>query len=242
MYISYNLPKDGIVNGTCGNGTNDQIIWIKWNNNSVFNMTFKLKQHEYSLHKISLSLSNEILPNANQTSGTYYYVGSAFGTQANRSYRCTRDQTLNLTATENSTDIVGTVTFSKTLLEAYHMGGNKQYSAPIDCDAISTPGNILEKITQSHIIISSNFNFRYCTNRRWNCINCTSRHSTDCLFSWSKSLPRKWLCQHVNVKSQLTTISGKKLQFFSDIFEYSNVFVSNWNRILKIHLKIRESA
>lgn len=199
VYFTYNLPKDGIVNGTCGNGTNDQIISITWKNNNVFNMTFKLKQHEYSLHKVVFSLSNDILLNANQTSVKYYHVGNDFETQANRSYRCTRVQMLNLTATETATDVVGSVSFSKSLIEAYHVGSNTQYSTPIDCDAISTPGNISREYHSiSHIMIPYDSIFRYCANCCWNCIDCTSRHSTDCLFSWPEPITCEWLCQHVN--------------------------------------------
>lgn len=135
------------MNGTCGNGINDQFVMIKWNVTSAsnsMNMTFKLNQttHEYALHELGFSLSKEILPNANQTEVLYHRVGSAFETHEDKSYHCTRGQLLNLTTISNSSDVVGTVSFSNTLLEAYHKGESKQYSTSIDCDAISTPGNI----------------------------------------------------------------------------------------------------
>lgn len=149
-YFVYTIPKDpeSSVSGTCGNinGTSEQFILINWSDNSAhnaLNMTFKLNHttNEFTLNKIAFDLDKTIFPNdANLTSYYYYYVGSTFATPKQNSYHCTRPQALNLTNSENSTNVVGTVSLSHTLLEAYHEGKSKQFSTPIDCDAINTPG------------------------------------------------------------------------------------------------------
>lgn len=152
-YILYNIPSNTYsnVSGSCGNDTSDQSIHIEWEDDSVFNtlnMTFKLDQHtkEYSLHKVAFGLKQALLPNAkNESEFKFYHVGNLFVTQQDRSYYCNRPQIVNLTSTENSTNVVGTVIFSKTLVEAYHKGENK-WSSSIDCDAINTPGENYLKI------------------------------------------------------------------------------------------------
>lgn len=149
-HLIYNIPKDtqSTVNGSCGNvnDTNDQFILIHWLDKdalNTLNMTFKLNhtKNEFSLNKIVFNLDKAIFPNGtNRTSYAYYHVGSFFGTPKHNAYHCTRPQILNLTNSENSTDVIGTVSFSHTLLEAYHEGKNSQFSTSIDCDAINTPG------------------------------------------------------------------------------------------------------
>lgn len=152
-YFVYNIPEvsESSVTGSCGNanGTSDQYILIHWsdkNASNMMNMTFKLNHttNEFSLDKFSFNLNKTIFPNdSNLTSYSYYHVGSFFETPKQNSYYCTRMQVLNLTNSENpenSTNVVGTVTFSHTLLEAYHDGNSKHFSTSIDCDAISTPG------------------------------------------------------------------------------------------------------
>lgn len=146
----YNIPKDpeSHVNGSCGNinGTSEQFIVIQWSDNNAFNllnMTFKLNHttNDFSLNKITFELDKAIFPNdANFSSYSYYHVGSSFATPKQNSYHCTRPQILNLTNSETTSNITGTVSLSHTLLEAYHEGKNKQFSTSIDCDAISTPG------------------------------------------------------------------------------------------------------
>lgn len=147
----YNIPKDAAtnVNGSCGNanGTSDQFIRIQWtdtNAQNALNMTFKLNHttNEFSLKKIVFELDKAIFPNdSNLSSHSYYHVGSFFATPKQNSYHCTRPQILNLTNSENENSTqIGTVSFSHTLLEAYHEGKNKQFSTSIDCDAINTPG------------------------------------------------------------------------------------------------------
>lgn len=146
----YNIPKDTELkpNGSCGNinGTSDQFIVIYWPDKDVtnmMNMTFKLNHttNEFSLNKVVFNLDKGIFPNdSNSSSHSYYHVGSFFETPKQNSYHCTRSQMLNLTNSENSNVTIGTVSFSHTLLEAYHEGKNKQFSTSIDCDAINTPG------------------------------------------------------------------------------------------------------
>lgn len=146
--LVYNIPKDpeSIVTGTCGNGTSDQYILIKWKDNNAFNalnMTFKLNHttNEFTMNKLAFELDKAIFPDdANLSSYSYYYVGSTFATPKQNSYHCTRPQTLNLTNSEFSINSTGTLSMSHTLLEAYHEGKSKQFSTSIDCDAISTPG------------------------------------------------------------------------------------------------------
>lgn len=103
-------------------------------------MSFKLNHttNEFALNKLAFELDKAIFPNdANHSSYSYYYVGSSFATPKQNSYHCTRAQELNLTSSDN---LNGTVTLSRTLLEAYHEGKAKQFSTSIDCDAINTPG------------------------------------------------------------------------------------------------------
>lgn len=148
-HLVYNIPKDpeSNVSGNCGNtsGASEQYILINWLDKkyNALNMTFKLNHttNEFTLNKLALSLDKAIFPNdANLSSYSYYYVGSTFATPKQNSYHCTRPQVLNLTNSESSTNVTGTVILSHTLLEAYHEGKNKQFSTPIDCDAINTPG------------------------------------------------------------------------------------------------------
>lgn len=159
----YNIPKDAptSVNGSCGNinGTSDQFIRIQWLDMNVQNtleMAFKLNHttNEFSIKKIAFELDKAIFPNdSNRSSYSYYYVGSAFATPKQNSYHCTRPQILNLTNSENeNSTFAGTVSFSQTLLEAYHEGNNKLFSTSIDCDAISTPGTFqMENIRLKHL-------------------------------------------------------------------------------------------
>lgn len=147
-YFVYNIPKDSesTVSGSCGNisDTSDQYILIHWsdkNADNTLNMTFKLNHtNEFSLNKVAFNLNNAIFPNdTNGWNYSYYHVGNFFATPKHNAYHCTRAQILNLTNSENSTEAIGTVSFSHTLLEAYHEGKNTQFSTSIDCDAINTP-------------------------------------------------------------------------------------------------------
>lgn len=141
----YNIPKDSAsnVNGSCGNGTSDQFILINWSDRNATNtlsMTFTLNttNSEFSISKFVFDLNKEIFPkDSNFSSHSFYHVGSFFETPKQNSYHCTRPQILTITNGENEN---GTVSFSHTLLEAFHVGNNEQFSTPIDCDAISTPG------------------------------------------------------------------------------------------------------
>lgn len=147
-YEVYNLPGDAESNitGSCGNGTSNQNIVIEWtdkNGPNTMNLTFHLNEtaKEFSLFEVAFNLSAGTLPNvAKQRKLEFYHVGNAFVTPKDRSYHCTRIQSLNLTDSDKA--VVGTVSYIKTLLQAYHTGGAGQLSTAVDCDAINTPGRI----------------------------------------------------------------------------------------------------
>lgn len=150
-YFIYNLPGTGndtkSAKGSCGNGTTDQYIIIEWTEDGQvnhLNLTFHLNvtTKEFSLTESVFNLSSNVIPN-NDKSLIFYRVGNFFEIPKDRSYYCTRVQSLNLTDSATSKTVVGTVSVSHVLLEAYHSAQNKQYSSSIDCDAINTPGNIL---------------------------------------------------------------------------------------------------
>lgn len=143
------MPGDEVpskINGSCGNGIKYQYIFIEWtdkNGPNTMNLTFHLNEtaKEFSLVEAAFNLSAETLPNvAKKTKLEFHHVGSAFVTPKDRSYHCTRVQSLNLTSIDGTT--VGTVSFSKTLLQAFHKGEPGQLSTAVDCDAINTPGRI----------------------------------------------------------------------------------------------------
>lgn len=208
----YTIPKDpeSSVNGTCGNinGTSEQYILIIWSDNNAqnaLNMSFKLNHttNEFTLNKIAFDLDKTIFPiDANLSSYSYYYVGSTFATPKQNSYHCTRPQALNLTNSESSTDVVGTVSLSHTLLEAYHEGKSKTFSTAIDCDAINTPGIFpIENEHLKNVFLNSStyLHSRYSPNRCWNSIDCSGDYCSHCIRDWSSTLTSPWLCQHVNV-------------------------------------------
>lgn len=144
-HFVYNIPKDSpsTVGGSCGNGTTDQMILIHWsdgNTTNALNMSFTLNatSHEFSLSEIAFELDQALLPiDSNFVSRKFYHIGSVFETPKDHAYHCTRVQELNIT---NSANDNGTVSFTHTLLEAFHVGNSQQFSTVIDCDAISTPG------------------------------------------------------------------------------------------------------
>lgn len=134
--------------GSCGNGTTDQYIVIEWlveGEVNTLHLTFHLNAttKEFSLTESVFNLSSNVIPNNNKTL-VFYRVGSFFEIPKDRSYYCTRVQSLNLTDSATADNVVGTVSVSHVLLEAFHSAQNKQYSSSIDCDAINTPGNILD--------------------------------------------------------------------------------------------------
>lgn len=55
------------------------------------------------------------------------------------SYHCTRVQTLHLTGSATSTDVIASVAISHVQLEAFHRQKNDLFSTAKDCDAIDTP-------------------------------------------------------------------------------------------------------
>lgn len=145
-YFVYNIPKDSPskVSGSCGNGTSAQYINIHWSDRNMtnsLNMTFILNTtNEFSLNEVGFELDKALFPiDSNLSSHSFYHVGSVFETPKDHAYHCTRLQVLNITNSANET---GTVSFSHTLWEAFHVGNNEQFSTAIDCDAISTPGTI----------------------------------------------------------------------------------------------------
>lgn len=153
-YFVYNLPGTPnatsavkAAEGSCGNGTSDQYIVIEWTEagqinqmNLTFHLNTTTSTKEFSLSEAVFNLSSNIVPNNNR-SFTFYHVGSVFEIPKDRSYYCTRSQSLNLTDSAASKNTVGTVSVSHVLLEAYHSSSKADYSNSIDCDAINTPGN-----------------------------------------------------------------------------------------------------
>lgn len=203
-YFVYNLPGTGndtkSAKGSCG--TIEQYIVIDWLENgqeNTLNLTFHLNAttKEFSLTEGVLNVSSNVIPNYNQ-SLVFYHVGSFFEIPKDRSYYCTRVQSLNLTdsATPNSTT-VGTFSVSHVLLEAFHSAQNKQYSSSIDCDAINTPGNCFTNTNSrwewSEFKLFLLWICRYCANRSWHLPDCISRHRFDCLFGWPTSRRSPWI-------------------------------------------------
>lgn len=147
----FNLPGTGDkfneAKGDCGNLS--QSILIEWsddfNEKNTLNLTFNLNSttKEFSLKEGIFNLSTKVVPGS-QNRTILYYVGTTFEAPKDKSYHCTRVQTLNLTDTEqvsNTTIPVGTVSVSSVLVEAFHSGDKQEFSTAIDCDAINTPGN-----------------------------------------------------------------------------------------------------
>ena len=67
------------------------------------------------------------------------HIANNFSTPLGLSYHCTRVQKLDLTGSENSTELVGFVDISHIQFEAFHSQQNDKFSTAHDCDAIDTP-------------------------------------------------------------------------------------------------------
>jgi len=151
QYKIYNLPGDGDkgkfkeAKGKCGKDTQFIVIeWFEANQTNTFNLTFGLIPNttEFGLIEAVFNLSSNIVPTSSKDRLILYHVGNTFIAPKDKSYHCTRVQSLNLTDTNivtNTTIPVGTVSVSSVLLEAFHKGDNQDFSSAIDCDAINTP-------------------------------------------------------------------------------------------------------
>jgi len=94
-------------------------------------------------HLVVTIQPNTIFPDANNdTIQLVYNSNSTFITPLHMSYHCTREQTLNLTETIRSSEIVGNITFSNVQIEAFHKSDSPaewSFSAAKDCDGKYTP-------------------------------------------------------------------------------------------------------
>lgn len=147
MTKKYNIPAESssVVSGTCGNETTNQEIIIQWGKPSSPNsflclFSFNSSTHEYSLKEIKVALNTSELPNGKNEVLNLWYTDDLFSVPKGMSYHCTKNQTLNLTAEENSNATIAWAHVSHLQMEAYHKGNSAQFSYAKDCDAIDTPG------------------------------------------------------------------------------------------------------
>jgi len=146
--VLYNIPANNThhtVTGDCGNGTTPQQILLQWGDKTpanTFLLTFSQNSsvEQFGLLEIVFSINPQNdFPNAKNDTILLYHVGNVFDTPLHHSYHCTKLQTLNLTATENSTETAALLRLSHVQLEAYHKTQDPQFSQAKDCDAIDTP-------------------------------------------------------------------------------------------------------
>lgn len=136
------VPKGSQSIGDCGNGTTDQRLTVQWGAGNEFLMLFHLNEttKEFALAGFTVTLNATQFVNGSDSQITYTHLGNAFATRLHMSYYCNKVQSLNLTASETSKDVVGTVSVSQTHLEAFHDGKEAKFSTVSDCDLPSTPG------------------------------------------------------------------------------------------------------
>lgn len=94
---------------------------------------------EFALGGLTVLFNATQFANSSVENITYSHMGHEFSTRLQMSYYCNKVQTLNLTA-ENGKDVLGTVSVSRTHLEAFHKGKERKFSAASDCEFPSTPG------------------------------------------------------------------------------------------------------
>lgn len=207
QYKVYNIPgtadKFNGADGTCGNTTQNIVIKFgETSENNTLSLTFKLNAttKEFSLTESVFNLSTNIVPGSDNRT-ILYYVGKTFEAPKDKSYHCTRVQTLNLTDTDQANaNVVGTVSVSGVLVEAFHTGDKQEFSTAVDCDAINTPGmfSFFSFSWGVKVIEFSNelfaFHFRYCANCCWNRIDCFSRCCPHCILGRTSSGRSSWLC------------------------------------------------
>ncbi|XP_055298249.1 lysosome-associated membrane glycoprotein 1-like [Sitodiplosis mosellana] len=149
QYKIYNIPgatgdKFKEAEGNCGNTSQFIVIeWTEADEKNTLKLTFSLNEtaKEFSLTESVFNLSTKIVPGSNNRT-ILYYVGNTFEAPKDKSYHCTRVQTLNLTDTDHVTNTTvpsGTVSVSSILVQAFHLGDKQEFSTAIDCDAINTP-------------------------------------------------------------------------------------------------------
>lgn len=147
--VLHNVPAalTRVAPETCNNGTKDQRITIEWGpvsspSSFLLLFGFNATTSQYSVKEITVALNTYELPHGKNETIMFWNTENLFAVPQGMSYHCTRNQTLNMTDTEQSNKTVAWAFVSHLQFEAYHKGSIAQFSYAKDCDAIDTPGNV----------------------------------------------------------------------------------------------------
>lgn len=130
-----NVPKNVAYNASCRTNETEELI-VFWGNNSV---TFGFfKNSSDSKYEVRFVNATILLPGANVTTN-YYHIEPAFQVSDKQSYRCARDQPLNLTDLHLNTSTLAKLHISHLQYQAFVNTTEDHYASAWDCDGANTP-------------------------------------------------------------------------------------------------------
>ncbi|EZA58242.1 Lysosome-associated membrane glycoprotein [Ooceraea biroi] len=144
IHKAMDIPSNGTATGKCG--STEQNLTLSWTPQagalSQDNFTLHFVKNEtdkrYSLHHLEISLASEEFPNdkSNKTV-TLVHVAPQFSTGLSNSYRCLKEQTLNLTLLGRN-ETVGQLKVSDLQFQAFRGDNTTVFGLAKDC-SFNTP-------------------------------------------------------------------------------------------------------
>nr|XP_012218240.1 PREDICTED: lysosome-associated membrane glycoprotein 1 [Linepithema humile] len=144
IHKALDIPVNGSVTGKCGKTEQNLTLSWKPQNVSTVNDSFTLHfvknetEKHYSLHYLEISLASTEFPNddSNKTV-TLVHVAPQFNTGLSNSYRCFKEQILNLTL-EGRNETIGHLKVSNLQFQAFRGDNSTVFGLAQDC-SFNTP-------------------------------------------------------------------------------------------------------
>ncbi|RZC35818.1 lysosome-associated membrane glycoprotein 1 [Asbolus verrucosus] len=130
-----NVPPNATAKGACEN--DDETITLIFDKSNTVSFTFKkTNDSKYDLDTIQVTVA---VPGKNGTEvRVFEHVKKEFATPVSNSYKCTKEQILNLTAPLPET-YVGQLLISHLQMQAFRNSSSTKFDEALDCAGSETP-------------------------------------------------------------------------------------------------------
>lgn len=136
IHRSMDIPSNSNSTGECGKS--EQTLTLLWElNNFTLHFVQNETEKHYSLHHLQISLTEKSPTDKSNKTVTLVHVAPQFDTGLSNSYRCLKEQSLNLTL-EGKNETVGQLKVSHLQFQAFRNDNTTVFGLAKDC-SFDTP-------------------------------------------------------------------------------------------------------